>query len=262
MKIAFWSYIRHQSGVTAGVVLMSVLWTELFGEEIAVTSNHICNNSLVRRLCGGSEYKENRYGKVFSYELGEPEYFRLLYAGVHKVPYKINDSLRYVPMLGNEVEMFRGAGLCEVDKQIAEEELLFIDTACGCGYGSRKILEEAEVRVVLLPSERQYIDHFFQSGTELLERSFFILGNYSFSQSCPPSYLIRKYKIPKERIGVILHDNEYEQAMQEGTTLSYIAGNLNRDKRASTGRFTRYAVTTVEKLRAYTEQRRVDCCVE
>ena len=262
MKIAFWSNIRHQSGVTAGVALMSVLWTELFEEEIAVTSNHICNNSLVRRLCGSGEQRDTRSGKVFSYELGEPEYFRLLYTGIYRLPHRINEGLRFVPMLGNEVEPFRGAGLCEVDKQITGDKHVFIDTACGCGYGSRKILEEAEVRVVLLPSKRQYVDHFFQSGTELLERSFFILGNYSFSQSCPPSYLIRRYKIPKERIGVILHDNRYEQAMQEGTTISYIAGNLRGEKRARVDRFTRYAIATAEKLRAYTEQRRTDGCVE
>jgi len=262
MKIAFWSNIRHQSGVTAGVVLMSVLWAELFEEDIAVTSNHICNNSLIRRLCGGGERKERRSGTTFSYELGEPEYFRLLYTGPYRLPYRISEGLRFIPMLGNEEELFRGVGLYEVGKLIAKEEHLFIDTACGCGCGSRRILEEAEVRVVLLPSERQYIDHFFQSGTELLERSFFILGNYTLSQSCPPSYLIRRYKIPKERIGVILHNKEYELAMREGTTLSYIAGNLRSRKKVRTDRFTKYAVDTVEKLRAYTEKRRENGCAE
>lgn len=262
MKIAFWSNVRHQSGVTAGVALMSVLWAELFAEEIAVTSNHVCNNSLLRRLCGGAAPTEKRSGKSFSYELGEPEYFRLLYAGIYRLPRRINPGLRFIPMLGNEVEMFRGAGLCEIDRQVAGTEHLLIDTACGCGYGSRKILEEAEVRVVLLPSKQHYIDQFFQSGTELLEHSFFILGNYSSSQSCPPSYLIRKYKIPKERIGVILHNTEYEQAMETGTTISYIAGNLGCKKRPKTDRFTKYAVATVEKLRAYTEQRRAEVCVE
>ena len=62
MNIAFWSNVRHQSGVTSCVALLSVLWSELFSEEVAVTSNHICNYGLMSRLYGETVYEEKVFG--------------------------------------------------------------------------------------------------------------------------------------------------------------------------------------------------------
>ncbi len=251
MNIAFWSNVRHQSGVTSSVALISVLWVELFVEKIAVTSNHISNGGLVKRLYGGSGYEEKIARKAYSYIVGEPEYFRHLYSGEIKPTLWLNDSLRFVPMCGDGEELFENVGLSGLNGGIKESAHVLVDTACGYGLCSQKILEDAELTVVLFPPERIWVDAFFQSETKLRENSFFILGNYYSASSCQPVYLTRRYKIPKERIGVIPYNLGFEQAMREGNTIAYIAGNMYCSKRNSAYGFIYYARKTVERLREY-----------
>ncbi len=259
MNIAFWSTVRHQSGVTAGVALISVLWVELFVEEIAVTSNHICSHSLVKRLYGGIEQEEKAARKTYTYVLGEPEYFRMLYSGKVQTTLWLNENLRFIPMESQEAELFRIEGLEEINKRMSGKEHLLIDTACGYGLSSQKILEEADVTVVMFPPCREYIDTFFQSGTSLCKDSFFILGNYLKEESHLTTYLTRRYSIPGERIGVIPYNSGFAQAMKAGDTISYITRHMNCSKRNGEYHWIYNAKKTVKKLREYAMSRRVLC---
>ena len=260
MKIAFWSNAKHKSGVTASVALISVLWVELFMEEIAVTANHICNYSLFKRLDGGIEYEERAARKAYSYVFGEPEYFRMLYSGKIPSVLCLNDSLLFIPMEGMEAELFDTEKLKLPDSGVAERKFVMIDTACGCCLGSQRILEEAELTVVLFPPEKEYVDTFFQSGIRFTEHSFFILGNYRTTASYSPSYLMKEYHVPKERIGVIPYNFGFEQAMREGSVIAYITRNMNCSRRSSVYPFIRDAKKTVECLRNYAMNRRSVLC--
>ncbi len=261
MDIAFWSNVRHQSGVTSDVAAISVLWAELFADEIIITSNHICNGSVIERLRGGTEREEKFARKDYCYHFGEPEYFRMLCERERKFTVRINDGMRYIPMMGNEeAQMFSGSGLPGVKRQLGKEEYLMIDTACGCGSSSLRILQETELTVIALPPEKEIIDAFFRSDTVFRQNSFFILGNYRAAASCCPSYLCHRYKIPKERVGVIPYDSEFEQAMREGRTAAYISGNLNCSKRSKSYHFMNYAKKTAISLRKYAEERRKGIC--
>lgn len=259
MNIAFWSTVRHQSGVTSGVALMGVLWAELFAERVSVTSNHICNYGLVKRLYGGIEYEERTARKAYNYILGEPEYFRMLYGGKVKTPLWLNDSLSYVPMEGDGVELFGVNGLKCINNKNRQEEYLFIDTACGYGLGSQKILEEAEFTVILFPDSKESVDTFFQSASPVLKNSFFILGNVPKEASCSRSYLTRQYGIPEEQIGMIPYNSGFEQAMKDGTTIAYITDNMHCSKRNSAYHWIYYAKKTVKRLREYILKRRTLC---
>ena len=260
MNIAFWSNVRHQSGVTSSVALLSVLWTQMYVEGVAVTSNHICDCGLVKRLCENNVQEKKATRKAYEYVLGEPEYFRVLYGKEVMTTLWLNDSLRFIPMDGNVSELFGIEGLTRVKKEVKKEECLMIDTACGCGLCSQKILEDAEVTVVIFPPEKEWVDAFFQSDTTLKENSFFIFGNYRHGTSCRPTYLTKRYDIPKERIGVIPYNFEFEQAMRDGSTISYIAGNMNCSTRDASYRFIRYAKETVNSLRDYALNRRKSVC--
>lgn len=138
MNIAFWSNVKHQSGVTSSVALISILWVELFAEEVAVTSNHICNYGLEKRLYGGIEYEEKAARRAYNYILGEPEYFRMLYSGKIQTALWLNDSLRFVPMEGEGGDLFAIEGLSCINNMPKESEFLLIDTACGCGLCSQR----------------------------------------------------------------------------------------------------------------------------
>lgn len=260
MNIAFWSNVKHQSGVTSGVALMSVLWAELYVEEVKVTSNHICNYSLAKRLHGGVEYEERTAQREYNYILGEPEYFRMLYGEKERAPLFLNDSLSYVPMEGDGAELFAANGLKGVNKKRTGEEYLFIDTACGYGLCSQKILEEAEITVVLFPDSKECIDTFFQSASLILKNSFFILGNIPKDASCRPSYLTRQYGIPEEQIGMIPYNSGFEQAMKDGTTIAYITGHMHCSKRNSAYHWIYCAKKTVSRLRKYVMGRRKTLC--
>jgi hypothetical protein len=259
MNIAFWSNVRHQSGVTAGVALMSVLWVELFVEEIAITSNHICNHSLIKRLYGGVEQEEKAARKTYSYVLGEPEYFRMLYGGKMQTTLWLNENLRFIPMESRETELFSIEGLEEITKRMSAKEYLLIDTACGYGLSSQKILEEADVTVVMFPPCRECIDAFFQSKSFLCKDSFFIVGNYLKEESFLTTYLTRRYGIPEAQIGVIPYNPGFAQAMKEGDTISYITRNMNCSKRNGAYHWIYNAKKTVNRLRDYVMSRRHLC---
>lgn len=262
MNIAFWSNVRHQSGVTACVAAISILWAEIYAEGVVITSNHVCNASLIKRLHGGSEREERKQKRGYCYSIGEPEYFRILYSAKRETMLWLDDNLRYVPMEAEEVELFRGGSLRKVEQQLGEREYLLIDTACGCGSSSQRVLEEAELTVVLLPTQKEEVDAFFQSGTPLQENSFFILGNYQSTPPCCPSYITKKYKIPKERIGLLPYNAEFEQAMRDGSTIAFFAANLKCTKKSKSYRFIQYAMKTAKNLREYAIRRREELCEE
>lgn len=262
MNIAFWSNVRHQSGVTSCVALISVLWVELFVEEIAVTSNHVCSFGVAKRLYGGIEFEERTAKKAYNYVLGEPEYFRMLYSGKIRSSLWLGDNLRFIPMEGDTADLFGNEGLRGINDKKTEKEYLFIDTACGYSLGSQRILEEAEIKVIVFPPNRECIDTFFQSENGLWKESFFILGNYQTVPSCRPSYLTKRYGISKERIGVIPYDVGFEQAMREGNTISYVTRHMNCSRRSSAYRFIQCAGETVENLRNYVISRRERECGE
>ncbi|MCH5273725.1 MAG: hypothetical protein J1E35_08625 [Lachnospiraceae bacterium] len=261
MDIAFWSSVRHQSGVTSGVAAISLLWAELFKDRITVTSNHICNGGLLERLRGGTEHREKFAKREYCYNFGEPEYFRMLYEKEKGCMVQLNGGMRYISMTGNEeVQMFSGSGLKGVKKQLGIGEYLMIDAACGYGNSSQKILQEAELTVIALPPEKNIVDAFFHSDTFLRQKSFFILGNYRSEASCYPSYLCHKYKIPKERVGMIPYDSAFEQAMEEGSTAAYIGGNINCSRRNGAYHFIHYTKKTAINLRNYVMERRNHVC--
>ena len=260
MNIAFWSNVRCHGGVTSSVALVSVLWTQLFKEEIVVTSNHIGTKSLAKRLQGGCEYEERIDKKAYRYMVGEPEYFRMLYSGKVKTTLFLNDSLRYVSMENDKAELFYTEGLGGVKNRVAEQEYLLIDTACGYTLCSQKILEDAEVKVIIFPPDREYMDAFFQSGSRIKEECFYIIGNYRFEGACRPAYLCKRYNISRERIGIIPYNFGFEQAMLEGSTIAYIAQNLRCSRRNKEYRFMYYATETVVKLREYVISRRKMQC--
>ncbi len=262
MNIAFWSNVRHRSGVTSSIALIGTLWGKLYEEEIAVTSNHVCNYSLAKRLYGGSEYEEKTAKRAYSYVLGEPEYFRMLYGGKIRSAIWLNENLSFIPMEGGKSDLFGAEGLRGVKEKAVDKDYLMIDTASGCGQGSQKILEEAELTVVIFPPERDCVDAFFQSKSKLRENSFFILGNYQTVPSCRPSYLTKRYLIPKERIGIIPYNGGFEQAMREGNTIAYVMRNMNCSRRNSAYRLFQSATETVKNLRDYAISRRMMTCGE
>lgn len=260
MNIAFWSNVKQQSGVTSSVALVSVLWIELFAEKVAVTANHICNYGLEKRLYDGTRFEEATAKKAYSYCIGEPEYFRIIYSNDIKRQGLLSNKLCFFPMEKVEGRLFETDVLFEMDSEVFDAEYVLIDTACGYGRCSQKILEKADIKVILLPPNRECIDSFFEIAMDICENSFFIIGRDLALPSCRPSYLTKKHKIPKERVGVIPYDRGYEQAMKDGSVISYVMRNMNCSKRNSAYRFIWCSTKTVKRLREYVMYRRKHVC--
>ncbi len=261
MVIAFWSSFRHQSGVTACVAVMGAVWSLLYAEEVVLSSNHISSSGLFERLRGGTERWEKLEKKEYCFLYGEPEYYRLLYGSRMKAEVILNYGIKYVPMGENDdTEMFGTGGAQFVKKYREETGCLMMDTACGCSRCSQKIVREADLTVIALPSERELIDDFFRTEDVLRKEGFFILCKYKETSTCTPEYLTQRYKIPKEHIGVIPYNFECEQAMREGTTLAFVAGNIHCSKQSSSYRFIFEAKKTARRLRKYVMRRRERLC--
>jgi len=257
MDIAFWSSFRHKSGVTACVVAMSVLWSALYDEEIALTANYVSNDGLYECLHGKTEHWEMLAKRKYCFQYGEPEFFRQMSGSGAESEMRLDYGMRYIPMKGSaKSELFCGSGLAGVKKKVGEEHVLMIDTACGCSSSSQEIIQEAKLTVILLPSIKEMVDEFFQTETEYRHNSFFILNNYKETSSCTPEDLNKVYKISKERIGVIPYDSAFEQAMREGTTVSYLMEKLGCTRLSESYPFIRDLKKTARSLWRFAIKRR------
>lgn len=226
MTIAFWSSVRH-SGVTVTLASVCVIWSELYGECMNVTANHLSNEGILSCLMGELK-RERRERKEYCYRFGEPEYFRRLKMEQCHSRYLLNQKMCYFPMEGKEeTDYFTGCGLEGVMKQVAPEELLLIDVAAGENKGAIQILNSADFQVHILPGEKEEIDHFFLSCEPDYAKSFFILpkgrnstSGYSRKQFC------KKYKIPMQQVSEIRHSDEFATAVWEGRLVPFLRAHM------------------------------------
>lgn len=262
MEIAVWSK-QQRCGVTFSVAVLSILWSRYFSEQVVVTTNHLSNGGIFEKLTGVAEQEERYRKKEYCYHFGEPEYFRKLWEFERRLTEKAGDSLRMVSMAGErESTMFTEGSINEVRQWLRQEDVLFIDTASGCCQSSQKILNEVPFIVVILPANRHLIRDFFQTYSFYLGKCFILLGDYSTSSRCYPSYLQQKYGLQKNQVGVLPHDEGLQQAMKNGEVMPYLDSYFVLNRKAPSYHFVTKALKTLMLIREYYEERSMLFCNE
>lgn len=225
MTIAFWSSVK-QSGVTATLASVCVIWTELYGECVNVTANHLSNDGILECLQGELK-RENRERKSFCYHFGEPEFFRRIKMKQGAAEYLMKRGIRYLPMNGKgETDYFKGCGLSGVMERVPPGEFLMVDVAAGWNSGSMQILNSVDYQVCILPKDKETTDQFFLLETWNMEKCFFILPRGSISSGYSRDQFCEKYGISKDRVSEVLYNEAFELSVWEGQLVPYLRSHI------------------------------------
>lgn len=234
MKIAFWSNIRQQGAVTTNLACMAAMSSVSGMSRSILLENHYNLNNLGSVLLTGDRellLKENaeyynKYGieyllkRLYSGESGDELVQRasvpLLYSNMLYLPqgYIVNKEV-----FNYEFELVR-TQLFQCLEKVAD--MVFIDTESNGNASSISILNEADLVVVNLNQDLSAWEQLTEEYSSIAKRCVFLVGGYQKDIRLNLRMLRSRFKIPRERIGVIPYNLDLQSAMQEGRLLQFI----------------------------------------
>ncbi len=237
MKIAFWSNLRNQGGVTTNLACMAAMSAIAGVGKCILLENHYNLNSLGNILMAPEKVavlKEkgqyyNKYGieyilkRLYTGESGEALIRKasipLLYSSILYLPqsYIVNREV-----FNYEFELVR-AELFRCLEEVSE--LIFIDTETNGNVSSNAILEEADLIVVNLPQKPVIWEEFFENYASILDKCVFLVGMYQPDMKFDLIRIRKKFQIPRNQIGTVPYNLELQDAMKEGHTLQFLNRN-------------------------------------
>ncbi len=241
MKIAFWSNIRRESGVSTNMACVAAVMAIAGMGRSILLENHYNVNNLAGMLLSpektdmlreSSQYY-SKYGieyilkRLYSGEPGERLIRRasipLLYSSIHYIPqsYIVNKEVFNYEFELVYHDLFRCLeGLSDI---------VFIDTEPVGNASTLHILQEADLVVVNVNQDLGMWEDFFENYESLQDRSVFLIGRYQKEYRWDALKLRRQFHIPRNRIGVIPYNMELQDAMHEGHMLQFLNRNYIRN---------------------------------
>lgn len=237
MKIAFWSNARGRAGTTSNLACLSTVGAlESPGRNILL-ENH-CNltnlgEAFIKKQWGGMVQEEIYYYS----QIGLDSLLRRLHSKIFdmdmvkqaSVPL-LNQQMYYVPQSHITNKEFFEYELNQVIHRLFEVledfgEYVYIDTAGGGYLSTKLILEAADVVVVNLSQEQAVLDDYFEKYDSLDCKAVYLIGNYNADSKFNLSNITRKYRIKKDKIGVVPHNAELKDALSDGSLIKFITRN-------------------------------------
>ncbi len=240
VKIAFWSNLHGQSGVTTNLACMAAMSAIAGVGKCILLENHYNLNSLGNILMAPEKVailKEkgqyyNKYGieyllkRLYTGESGEALIRKasvpLLYSSILYLPqsYIVNREVFNYEFELVRTELFRC--LEEVS------DMIFIDTESNGNVSSNAILEEADLIVVNLPQKPVVWKDFFENYSSVLDKCVFLVGKYQPDMKFDLIRIRREFQIPRNQIGTVPYNLELQDAMKDGHTLQFLNRNYMR----------------------------------
>ncbi len=249
MKIAFWSNIRKNGGVSTNLVCMAAVSAIAGVGRSVLLENHYNINNLNGMLLSpdkitmlhetGQYY--NKYGieyilkKIYTGAAGEQLIRKasipLLYSSIYYLPqsYIVNKEV-----FDYEFELTH-KDLFAVLENISD--MVFIDTESKGNASSVQILEEADIVVVNIDQDREAWEDYFDNYASLLEKSVFLVGRYEKENPFHCHRIMKEYQIPQGKIGVIPYNVDLQIAAAEGRIIPFLNRNYLRSSRAENDYF-------------------------
>lgn len=238
MKVAFWSNSYEQSMVSYNLAAVSVASVMRFPYSITVFENHLSRDNLGLAFLGTSKVPFLREVGTNYYEGGGMEgLLRSIYRGednpVILRKYRkeiISNHLYYLPQSGYiRRELFDyelNLNLTPLFNMLcATSDICCIDTA-PLNLNSKTILEQADLIVVNLCQNQNFLEDFFQSYSSLIPKSVFLIGNYSDRNILSYKRISNLYEIPLEDITPLPWNQAFQEASTCGRVVEYITSNF------------------------------------
>ncbi|HKL80683.1 MAG TPA: hypothetical protein VJ888_09655 [Mobilitalea sp.] len=237
MKIAFWSNTYEQSKVSVNLTAISIALVFRYPYSMTVMENQLNKDNLGWAYLGTNRASVLREVGTNYYDGGGMEgLLRRIYRGENSpgilntyLSEVIHNHLYYIPQSGFiTTELFdyelnhNAVPLLELLEDAAD--ICCIDTA-PLNLNTKNILEAADLIVVNLCQNQNFLEDFFQSYSSLIPKAIFIIGNYSNQTILSLKGISRQYSIPPEIITAIPWNESFETACSRGRAVEFITGN-------------------------------------
>lgn len=239
MKVAFWSNVRGKSCVTSNLACMSVLSAlSCPGRRTIVFENHqnIINlgNTYFSPYSDNTVHESTNYSvntgleKIFQFvEQGEllPEDRFFCYTKDFfgkQLLYLSSESIHNADVLEYQMSKECCRTLDYLEKY---SDMVFVDTSAAPLVSSRKILQEADIVVVNLVQNPSTLSHFFRNYSDIRKKAFYIIGNYEEERALNKHAIMQEYGIMENRIGTILHNRDFADALSSGQLIPFLSKN-------------------------------------
>lgn len=245
MKVAFWSNEYEKSASFYNFAAVSIGSVMCSPYTITVMENYIGRENLGKAFFNSCENPYTGYGGTGFYEgKGIEGLLRRLYRG-DRYPALLRNYIKEV--IPNHLYFIPQGGVInselfdyELHHNIKDlfdiieknTDLCFINTRQENHLSSKELLQKADLIVVNLYQDSQYLEEFFKNYQSLIPKSLFIIGNYSPKAIMSCKYISRLYKIPIEDILPIPYNEYFRVACNYGGAKEFINGNFlcNREE--------------------------------
>lgn len=244
MKIAFWSNIRKNGGVSTNMVCIAAVSAIAGLGRSVLLENHYNVNNLNDMLLSpdkiamlhetgqyynkyGIEYILKRlYTGTANEQMIRKASIPLLYSSIYYLPqsYIVNREV-----FDYEFELAH-KDLFECLENISD--MVFIDTESRGNASSVQILEEADMVVVSIDQDREAWDDYFEHYMSILPKSVFLVGQYEKENPFDLELIKKQYHIPGEKLAVIPYNIDLHIAAGEGTMIPFLNRNYMKSSRA------------------------------
>lgn len=234
MKIAFWSNVRGQAGVTTNMICVSALITLGGIGRTVLLENHYSAYGLSEMLLQGDKIESLReYGEYFNrYSI---EYImKRLYSGEdgEKLIHQASIPLLFSNMYYVPQSQIVNREVFEYEFHLVKEKLfealettsdyVFVDTEANRNLSTNIILEEADLVVVNLDQNPMHVKEYFDHYASLQEKTVFLVGNYRPEVSYNVQEICKEYSVERDRIVGLPYHFELEESVKNGTVLSFL----------------------------------------
>ena len=235
MKIAFWSNEYEKSCAYLNFAAVSIAGVMSHTYTITVLENYLDRNNLGKAFFAYNDSIHAKYEGTGFYEGGGIEgLLRRIYRGdiypsllrgyLKEV---IPNHLYYIPQSGIincelfDYEMYNNINelLYIIEKN---SDVCYINTIQQNHLSSKAILQEADIIVINLYQNSDYLEEFFKNYYSLIPKSVFIVGNYSPKSIMSCRRISRTYNIPMEDISAIPYNEYFNVACSYGGAKEFL----------------------------------------
>ncbi|TAH70336.1 MAG: hypothetical protein EWM47_05635 [Anaerolineaceae bacterium] len=238
MKVAFWSNEYEKSGAFLNFVAISIASVMCTPYTISILENYLGKDNLEKAFFDNFNNIHLGYGGVGFYEGGGIEgLLRRVYRGDkhpsllrHYLKEVIPKHLYYVPQSGVINSKLFDYELHHNLKELfsiieRNTDLCYINTRQQNYLSSNEILHEADLIVINLYQNPEYLEEFFKNYSSLISKSLFIIGNYSPKAIMSCKRISRTYDIPLENFSPIPYNEYFDFACNYGEAKEFINRN-------------------------------------
>lgn len=238
MKIAFWSNEYEKTGAFYNFVAVSIASVMSHPYTITVIENYLERDNLGRAFFHNCDTLDSGYGGTGFYEGGGIEgLLRRIYRGDnHQSLFRgyikevIPKHLYYVPQGGViNSELFDFELYHNLDRLLSiiekNTDLCYINITQQNHLSSKAILQEADLIVINLFQNPEYLESFFKNYYSLIPKALFLIGNYSPKSIMSCKRIARLYDIPLEYILPIPFSEEFNTACKYGGAKEFLNCN-------------------------------------